>query len=421
VTRRFTRVRSVLIAIASLLMLPSAAHARAGDFDKRFSGDGRVSYAFDRDEVVPVAIAPDARGGLYVLASTPGREWVVAHVSTRGGLDPRFGQLGGFTLLRNPGADGNAHPKTIAVQRRADGSERILVGGQTTGAIAALCALDRRGHLDRTFGVRGRFVYDTDALAYPAAPIVVAADGRITWVVGYAPWKAPQRSGARVWDLGVDARIPAPRATDLDLGGWLQDAVQTPGGALRMTVQTDRGLLLAGLAPDRTPDTTLGPDGRRVLDAEATTYTYDTIIAGDRVWRTTERYPHSGFVLHRDDLAGGHLRTTVGGRRIGTPEAIAADPVGRIYVYNVRRDVSSRPFRASIVRFRADGAVDRTFGRLGVMALPSTEERPLLYGELTVDSAHNRLWLAADRGDGMSTIRDDFGKDRVYVAAIRLR
>lgn len=426
-------MRPLLLAVAVLVLLPAAAGARVGTLDPRFSKDGRVAFSFGADEVVPVTAVGDGAGGTYLLAQTAG-SWVIARVTRRGALRGGFGR-GGRIVLRGSDWDGNARPTALALQRLPGRAPRLLAAGSITGDVLAMYAFGATtGAPDPTFGDGGRVVVRTSAYALASSTLALGADGTVTFAFGRFPygWGPPTGPGLAAIrlladgapdptfgsdgtaDLGADPRNPfaSEITTDLDVSGTVRvtsvDSVPDARGYFQSRVTQRRlgvaggvlspGPVVLGIGGDHNAVTALGPAA-----------TFTAFAHGNS----------TALVRVGDD--GTRRTTALGGSRIGWPTSVAVDSRDRAYVLTRRSGATAATSRTSVVRVGADGRVDRSFGRRGVLVLPVSRRHVLLDSHLALDPAAHRLWVVADDGDGLADVRDDFGRDRAYIASIRLR
>jgi hypothetical protein len=423
-------VRALAVVLLALLALPAAAAARVGTLDPRFSRDGHVSFSFGADEVVPVAAAPDGAGGTYLLAQG-GAGWVVARVTRHGVLRGGFGR-GGRVVLRAGDWDGNQRPTALALQTLPGGARRLLAAGQITGDVLAVHALSpTTAAPDPGFGTAGRALVPTRSLALPGSGIALGPDGSMTFAYGRVALLPPAQAGPAL----AATRLRADGSPDpafgaggtVGLGADLPDGYASSVGIARdaagvVRVTTTRTVPAAhGYVTTRVTQLRLGPagavlaPGRVDLTEGGAAGALAALAPGGTL---VARGRGNGTELVRVGDDGTTRSTIVGGSRVGLPVSVVADARGRAYVLTRR---IALPARASVVRFTAAGRVDRGFGRRGVLTVPLDRGHRLLDGRLALDPRAHRLWIVGDDGDGLSSIRDDFGKDRAYVASVRLR
>ncbi|MGZ5295893.1 MAG: hypothetical protein ACXWYT_03115 [Actinomycetota bacterium] len=154
----------------------------------RYTTDGRLDPSFDGDGVARVDVAPGADraraiaqqgDGMFVLAggvSAGGRdEWALIRLGPRGHLDPTFGDRGRLVTDFGPGFD---EADAVAVQ--ANG--RLLVAGRIREGneddIGVLRLKPGGGH-DRTFGAGGRALTDVAGGSDAARDLKIASNGKI--------------------------------------------------------------------------------------------------------------------------------------------------------------------------------------------------------------------------------------------------
>jgi uncharacterized delta-60 repeat protein len=401
------------------LALPGAALARPGDLDPDFSGGGAALLQRSGAHLSGAALAVQGDGRSTVVGSD-GRGFLVARFTTHGTLDRGFGQRGSLTIGFRAATAGGA--RAVALFR--DG--RILVAGTVTVGGArrfAVARLQPGGNLDENFG--------TDGVA----------------VVGPAGAQLEAMALQPDGELVLAGSVPAgPRRAVLVMR-VLADGSPDPSFGERGVV-TSTAVKLAG----RARDVQLRPDGRIVLavSVEAEIAARATFIAaqltpagafdpafnGDGVARvtTTARRLRGGgaaaLALGRDGrliLAG--TARGAGGRDDATVVRLAADgsaarvnrlvdPHGRsLRIAAMRRDARGRlalggrasRLGAAVLRLRADGRRDRSFGAGGLAGgrLPRTR-----IADLTLRRDGDVVFAGAARIEG---------RDRLAVARLKGR
>ena len=155
-----------------------------GTLDDGFGGDGKVSTNMSTtdEQIEDLVITP---GGAIVAAGyaevgrTP--RFAVARYGSGGRLDPRFGNDGKNLIDVSRGGD-----IAYGIAQRSDGGF-ILAGyaGHAGGNDWGLVALGPLGHLDSTFGDRGRVITAFGPAFEYAYGVAIQPNGRIV-VVGRA-------------------------------------------------------------------------------------------------------------------------------------------------------------------------------------------------------------------------------------------
>jgi uncharacterized delta-60 repeat protein len=360
-----------LIVLGMFLCQSQAAGAKAGDLDRAFGQRGKAITRVDTGPgwfgvAVQIAAGPD--GELLVLRGTTFLRYLPG-----GRLDRSFGS-GGRSKVEVPGFDLSVSDFDVDSRGRAvvfgtaTDLSRLLspyTSSYPAGALflsfATVIRYTAAGNLDPTFGGGDGIVTTNFGLpAFPgtAEPSVTAGAGivdsedRPVLIGGKGEIASPCAGHSYYDDFDkLLARLTSAGELDVSFGGGdgiaflegideVSDMAIGEGGALTVAAHPDEpcGLDFALLRMHRNggPDHTFGGDG-------------------------AHRY------------------------RLGSPERVVLDRFGRIYVQT-----------EGIVRLKADGDVDRTFGRRGVATvhLPGGQSgaglaavdpagRPLLVGTLT--------------------------------------
>jgi uncharacterized delta-60 repeat protein len=405
--------------------LPLIEGARPGDFDPTFGQGGLATIDLranaDEEGPMPLAVWPDADGGVTTTAESGGGEWVLSRVRQDGTPDSSFGTEGrmrvSVPLDTTPYA--GAHYNTYSAARDADG--RILLGSvrdYPTGLDPMV--IQRRlpdGSADTSFGDGGHVLVPLPSRAITELPLALDADGGVV---------AAQNTeeGVRVVQLRADgSRDPAfgdngVAAVALDSYVSVHQVRRDAHGRIliagRALHRGDYVCAVARLTADGTLDTSFGEDGvdwtgipvapgeiqlavtpdSRLLVALGTpAYVDEPQIVVAR------RLPDGG-----PDPSFGHDGNTVAEVERGTehlPTDMAALPDGRVLVAASWRDWT--PFRTSsggLLRFRRDGSLDQGWADHGVMALATeVASRYLAVHALNVD-AHGRAVTAGVNAGG---------------------
>lgn len=415
---------SVTIALLLAAFAPAVAEARPGELDRTFSGDGlaRVTGPYEESVVADSAIDPQGRSLLLLHGSR------VLRVTPAGRLDPTFGTAGAATVPA-PGADGNGVPAGIAAL--PDGGV-VVFQGVTLGRFV-VARLRPDGTPDPAFG-GGDGVVELDPAGYaaPLRGVVVRADGSIrvgaVRSTGRGGWETDGRP-PEILLLGLDAaggadrrfegdgvvRIPVAQRVlpyRYDLGHVLE----SPGGSLVVISSVTEGLALRldaesgvvtfrrdGFFPSSSPDAGVRaastPDGGVVAwgGSGATLLRLNADFSIDTRFRP-RRLPASAGI--RPDLL-------VAGSRVLLAGSAQIDPGKKTYARVT-----------SVVALDDRGKLDRSFGS-GGRTLIRLKGRPVGGPSLALD-ALGRLVVASNFGDGLSSIRDDFGRDDPLMARLRL-
>ena len=359
--------------------------------DRLVFGD-TVDFGAPRQEVTASIVQPD--GKVVALASV-GSGFALARYHADGTRDSTFGVAG---IVRS---DRIGNPQALAVQ--PDG--RLLVGGGSA-LRAAVAGLRPDGSTDTGFGNDGLAVADLGGDNGAASALAVRTDGRIVMT-------GASNGGVALVGFTQDGQLDPAFGT----GGLMTSAVSGyPGGASRLTVQTNGGLLALGpgpsvfrVQPDGTLDRSFGaagkvtfesyvlsqlgdvalqPDGR-ILVAGITSdgdenITVRRLLPGGAIDPSWQVSPARFRVLNRDALAHGRATT------------LAVQPDGKVVIGgDAAGDVA-------LVRLNTDGTHDRSFGVDGLTLLDvNPGAAPVLlvptntFGMLVVATDGSRAWPAA--------------------------
>jgi uncharacterized delta-60 repeat protein len=305
-----TSVATVLTTLA----LASPAPAAPSDLDRTFGTFGR---AFPTGIGAVKALIPISDGRVIGMTSTiirmGGAQAAIFRITRSGAMDTTFGSNGtvGFADTASSGA-----AAADAIVRQPDGGLVVLGGNPFGRPQFVLARYFADGTLDSTFGNQGSV--ESNA-AFPQA-MAVQADGAL--VVAVSPCSTPSSCGTAL------VRYDAKGVLDQTFGG--SGAVRLPFvGTPALAVARDGRVVAAGpVAPERfgvarfradgTPDPAFGAAG---------------IAQG----------PPRGLV--------------------SVPRCLLVQSDGKVVV--CARDTRTRDSQSWLVRFRADGSLDRGFGVRG--------------------------------------------------------
>jgi uncharacterized delta-60 repeat protein len=323
---------ALAVCAVALLSMTTLASAGGGDLDPTFSGDGWLfsrEFFDGRQEYRPQGaedIALQADGKILATGELhSGYDMFFgAYRFTAGGdLDRSFGEGGWVDTEVGKAFD---HPHAVEVQR--DG--KIVLGGETTCPNLHTCAALVRylpdGSLDRGFGRGGIVRTDTGSRALSANRLLVQPGGKLlvlTWT----------------------------------LLGKLVVARYLPDGRLDRTFSRD-GFAIAGTNRDvRAEDLALQRDGKIVV--------LGTIFSGGLRGSdfVVARFQRNGR-LDRSFARGG-FQTVDFRRRSEWGHGVAIQRDGRIVAVG-GSTTSVRPdhARVALVRLNRGGSIDRRFGRM---------------------------------------------------------
>ncbi len=391
-----------LLALASLLLAVPAAAGR-GDLDATFSGDGWVrtyeifgySKQFFPKGAEDVAIQPDGKILAVSELQDGGSHWWygVYRWLPNGDLDRSFGS-GGFVAT-----DLGVFPMPHTVALQPDG--KILVGGQIECPGLQLCfgivRYNPNGSLDGTFGASGvaRATFPGSRCGCEIHDLAVQRDGRIV-AVG---WRFRGGDAQDDMLLAIARFLPDGRldpsfsrdgrlSFDFGYGDDLGSSVAVQpngrivvGGVASYRYRTEADFMVLRLRPNGTLDRTFSRDGKQSVNFAGRRY--DDLYGLDV--QPDGRIVAAGLSavgFRRDDPRMAVLRLTSSGRldrrfgkRLlkpgphgGYAQAILVDRDRGILVGGLAYDDSELDAAAwALVRFLPSGALDRGFGRKGVV------------------------------------------------------
>lgn len=382
---------------------PFVAHMMpGGTLDPGFGGSGvalldRLSFDYARREGGKgvLAFAPRAGGGVFAAGGS-GAAAFIAALTPRGEPDPGFGDAGFLT-------EADPRPSEASAQSLAvDSHGRVLVAGEATAGLVdslgapALVRYLPDGALDRAF-----------------AGGLVRAPGRQSGVVvgeGDTYFILSGRSDGAVTKVRSSGEIERSfgmeGTADISLGpavDYRGKSHRIPLDPRRMVALPGGRLLIAGgagrssphafvlrLRADGTPDPSFGDDGFALLSHRDWTLNQlavqrdgRVIVAGlvERPW--AEEQVAAVLRLRRDgrrDGSFGHRGLTLlPVARISAAYALAIEGDGRVIVAGEAFGRANRA-REFILRLDAHGALDRSFGRRGMVVAPVPYHRGGLWG-----------------------------------------
>lgn len=370
----------ILAALALLLLVPAAASARAGDPDRTFGRQGTVTLKATAADAVGGAVKVIS-GNRILAGGAAAGQFVVVRLRPTGTLDSRFG-TGGQVVPALPGTtlDG---VRALSVFRDgrivAAGTLRLTDG--TTRFVAF--RLLPTGEIDPSFGAGFGYVLAGPPGAELGA-MVMDANGNITL------------GGSRAGNIPIVVRLLADGSPDLTFGAnaTVDGAVLGVGGRVTgLLVKADGTTTFTlGGFPNQdypaafsilrvnvngVPDPTWGGDGIVYVPLGPGTAPGigatairqgpkgTTLVAGTDL--TAAGTPRGAVIRlladgNLDTRFGGHgvARIARAGREIRI-KAMVRDSSGRILLAG-----SGQPPEGLIMRLRASGRRDTTFGNNGV-------------------------------------------------------
>jgi len=313
-----------------------AANASPGDLDPDFGGgDGQVTTTFEGG-AAGRAVAVQKDGKLVVAGpvyhTTDDQAWAVARYKPGGALDPTFGTNGRVVTNLT-----GTYDVPFDVMMTAGG--KIVVGGWA-GSSAAVVRYLPDGHLDHSFSGDGKsFAHFAMGPAY-----------------GYALAKAP------------DAKVVLGGEVD-DASGNYRWAIMrfTSGGALDPTFGGGDGKVTTNMGlQSLVSDVVVRSDGSIIATGEATAIGKTSVGIARFLQDGTldEDFGDQGTFV--DDLGEDFYPT--GMVRLGDGKVVVAGPFR----------TSPATFTLGLVRFRANGHPDESFGPNGLITrdLGGTSDNP---------------------------------------------
>lgn len=398
------------VGVAGLVPVAAGVGA-AGSLDLTFDGDGKVVTALAGSDQA-AAVATQSDGRIVVVGSSvqpvgTGSDFAVVRYNVDGSLDTTFGGDGAVVTPIGPAA---SRDEAFAVALQPDG--RIVVAGDTWEGSASQVALARYntdGTLDSTFGGDGTVVVAIGSrsvargVSIQGAGRIVVAGGATTSSGGAGLWVAVARL---TYDGGLDATFAG--------GGSVITTLGNSSVANAVTIQPDAKIVVVG----------------------------QTAFFNQRLFAVL-RYDANGSA----DTSfgdGGKVVTEMGTGTSGGADpidiatAVDLGPDGRILVAGFSSIGSS--FQMALVRYRADGSRDPTFGGDGIVTtevgslsqafgvMVDAEGRPLVVGDThssgNVDFALVRYGLdgSPDAAFGSGgVITTPIGSDNDHVRGIAMQ
>jgi uncharacterized delta-60 repeat protein len=375
------KAAGLLALLAAMALAAPPAYAAAGVLDPRFSGDG-IATAFD-GRGVATAVAVDHAGRIVVAGYTVDgpADVAVARYHPNGRFDRGFGD-GGRVRIDLGGAD---YGFAVAI---TPGDGVVVAGRRTAAGVDRMFALrlDPSGAPVATFGTGGVALVGFGWRLQSAAAVAITRFGRVV-LGGYTSNGTGIRSA--VARLLVDGSLDPSFGTggrvvlDVSLGGeQVNGLVILPKGRIVAAGSADAGsqpsFSLFRLLPDGHLDTAFGTRG----------ITRTNLSAGADVGRAVVRTPDghlavAGFASDGGAGDWGIVRYGPGGRRDPTfgsggevllrfsaalDEATGVAAAGAMLIV-VGRIHRAGGDDAGVVRLRAGGARDPSFGAAGVVRI----------------------------------------------------
>lgn len=379
---RFARQRALpgaFLVFGALALIPTATAGAAGPLDPSF-GDGGVSLVKPPRGYTgetALALTADRSGRLIAAGTTENEGILVRRYLGNGSPDPSFGADGRVETSLESEVAANA----VTVLR---GGDVLVAGGTETGLALARYRSD--GTLSPSFGRNGHVVTPGGSKGAAALALAVQPNGRIlgggykigpggNWtglVLGY------RQDGSIDRRFAGDGRaeLHSSRGTEVAISG-----VETlPGGKVLVGGEIGGWLVLGRLRADGEPDRSFGGgDGIVLVDADgsrrcACSFANALTIApgGRPVLAGFANGPGGGTALLVRFTADGRLdrgfgrrgivRTRHGSRLVFNGLAVAPD--GRLTATGFYRPRHGG-VRVAVLRYLPDGRLDKDFAHGG--------------------------------------------------------
>ena len=257
---------------------------------------------------------------------------VLARFTPNGHLDPNFG-TGGLLMLtafNNPFGDLEGSTGVTALSPREGGG--VLAGGGS-GTVAFIAALEPSGALNPSFGSDAGFITETE----------------------------PSRSRTEAHAIAIDdkGRMLVAGATDADRVTYGPEAAvfrYLPNGAIDQSFGEGAGYVRV---PGEADQIAVEPDGSSY------------VLSGRFLPAVTSLTPSGQIDRHFGEEGTVSLPARLRGMLV-EPESIAVLPGGDVVVAASGAGADSR---IAIFRLRPDGSLDRSFGRHGIAFPPVSAKR----------------------------------------------
>lgn len=390
--------------------------SRDGALDPAFGLKGRTvtTVAGSNSHAAGIALRADGKmlvaGGAHNGANY---DFALARYHADGNLDSTFGSQG---LALTPFGTGHDFASSLAIQH--DG--RIVVAGRANNGTNDDFALSRHeagGALDSSFGVGGKMIVGFGATSGELATgVALQSDGKIV-VAGYCDKGTVQK------DFALARLLPGGSPdTSFGTGGKVTTAIGSADDrAFGVVVQKDGKIVVAGdsrkdgssdfavarYLDDGTLDSSFGSGGKAVTPVGS----YDDVARGVALQsdgKIVVAGTCSGSGIESADIAlvrylangtpdpafgsAGKVITDLGGGSDDSASALTVQGDGKILVAGSSNCNGSYDF--VLLRYRADGTPDATFGNGGKMVLP-------------VGGGDDFGWALALQPDGMVVVAGD--------------
>jgi uncharacterized delta-60 repeat protein len=353
-----------------------ARYTTRGRLDRSFGVGGKVLTSFgSQDKAEARAVALQADGKIVLAGSSEGSSgFALARYTTRGRLDPSFGQ-GGKVVTRFGAGRSVSQAGALAIQ--PDG-KLVALGSWYRSPIngpayIALARYTPRGRLDPSFGHGGKVVTSFGSRSgVGAGALLIRADGKLvvageyhglggSFAVALARYKA---DGNLDPSFGTHGRVVSRLG---DYVGGASAAVLQEDGKIVVDVNDQVRCILVRYTADGKLDSSFGVGGkavagRRVLLLLALQQGGKFIVAGSVIGGhgrafAVHRYRPDGGV-DSSFGRGGKVFTDFGSPAVANALAVQAN--GKIVVAGTRR---FNDF--AVARYTSSGGPDGSFGSGG--------------------------------------------------------
>lgn len=330
-SHRFISVGTIILAVLwYLLWLPWTAAAGPGDLDPTFDFDGRVTTDFRNggfDSATALAIGGDGKivavGSTFTSGGTPPQPVAIARYNPDGSLDGTFGVGGRVTT--DFGSTVGLYDVAIQTDHKIVAVGLIALSPSTLGQKFFVARYNTDGTLDASLDGDGSVITSLP-LSNQFTSVVIQPDGKIVAAgyVGQAP----------LFNVAVVRYLPnGALDTTFDVDGIV--VTDFPGGH-------EVGMEVA-----------LQPDGNIVVLADRfNTSTFKNEFA-------VVRYRADGSLDPTFD-GDGMVMTPVGSGT-NLPKSLAIQPDGKIVAAGAARNATTSNFDIALVRYNPDGTLDNTF------------------------------------------------------------
>jgi uncharacterized delta-60 repeat protein len=297
-------------------------YATDGSPDAAFGGgDGIVTTPVGSGDDAAEALALQASNGKLVVAGSSSGVPAVARYTTRGGLDPSFGD--GDGLIATDAFDYEI--AALALQ----GTKPVTAGFNSDGVQddVALARYTAAGALDRTFtSLPGWALTSIGGFDDRATAVAVQGDRKVVAAGTSSPTGSPSNTDFAVARYNTNGTLDRSFSGD----GVAVTSIGSLDEAFELVVQKDGKLVVAGESDTKFALVRYKRDG-----------SLDTTFDGD------------GIVTTPIDTASG-------------ASALVAQPDGKLVAAGWRADGPVSPGEFALVRYNADGSLDTTFEGDGI-------------------------------------------------------